>query len=435
VIISLRNILLYMFGTILFIGTSQAQSQNNIYIAAEKGDVERVNTCLSINPDVNQRDDKGNTPLISAASKGQVVVIQLLIDRGADLNAVNNSGLTALHLATSSGQVASVRLLLEKGADATLRNSTGLTALDIAQSAHNIDITGIIQSHVTAKENDQSIEDPNQRWQHNALMAISDPNGIYKRIEAHQIKQAIEDLEKSGKEEQQAWLSKATSQRTRLVRAVQLQVAAEVSFIQGMAKEENAQKIADDANGVLLVWEGRLDLVSERVRELRRQEMAQANGRTYVPSVSKSTSRPISSINDKAKNINTRNGFFEEGRLANEKEQLAGVWATSSLDNTEQLARDVNVLMLTDLGYIRTTSKEEKVSEKLLTAIDAVILMRVKRSNEVIAEIQKQRAARPALTNTGVVGPMNGRMQGRRGNQQNTQDTTIGGSRSNRRNR
>jgi hypothetical protein len=127
--------------------------------------------------------------------------------------------------------------------------------------------------------------------------------------------------------------------------------------------------------------------------------------------------------------------FYEEGRLINEKEQLATVWVTGSLDNTEQLARDVNVLMLRDLGYLRTTAKEEKASEKILTAIDAVILMRTKRSNEVIADIQKQRTAQTALSNTGVVGPMNNRIQGRRGNQQNAQDATMGGNRSIRRNR
>jgi hypothetical protein len=436
VITSFRGILLFLLGiTVILIGTSYAQSQNTIHIAAEKGDIEKVNNSLVMNPDVNQRDEKGNTPLISAASKGQVVVMQLLIDRGADLNSMNNSGSTALHVATLLGQTASVRLLLEKGADTSLRNSAGLTVLEIAQNAQINDIVGIIQGHLASTENVQSVEDPNQRWQNNALMAVSDPNGIYKRIEEHNLKQATEELDRSAKEEQRAWLSKAPSQRTRLVRAIQLQVLAEVSFIKGIARDELAKKTMDDANGIILVWERRLEFVSERIRELRRQEIAQASGRPYVSPAAKPTSRPISSLGAVEKNLNITKGFYEEGRLRNEKEQLASLWATSSLDNTEQLARDVNVLMLRDLGYLRTTAKEEKASDKIFTAIDAVILMRTKRSNEVIAEIQKKMTAQTALSNSGVVGPTNSRTQGRRGIQQNAQDAMSGNNRSNRRNR
>jgi hypothetical protein len=208
-----------------------------------------------------------------------------------------------------------------------------------------------------------------------------------------------------------------------------------VSFIKGIARDELANKTMYDANGIILVWEKRLEFVSERIRELRRQEIAQANGRPYVSPAAKQTSRPISNLGEVEKNLNITKGFYEESRLRNEKEQLASVWASSSLDNTEQLARDVNVLILRDLGYLRTTAKEENASDKILAAIDAVILMRTKRSNEVIAEIQKQMTAQTVLSNTGVVGPMNSRIQGRRGNQQNAQDAGTGNNRSNRRNR
>ena len=319
----------------ILIGTSYAQSQNTIHIAAEKGDVEKVNNSLLMNPE----------------------------------------------------------------------------------------------------ENIQSVEDPNQRWQNNALMAVSDPNGIYKRIEEYNLKQAKEELDRSGKEEQRAWLTKATSQRTRLVRAVQKQILAEISFIKGIAKDEHANQTMVDANGIILVWERRLDFISERLREMRRQEQAQASGRPYVPPVAKTTSRPYSSLGAGAKKLNTSNEFYEEGRLSNEKEQLASIWVTSSLDNTEQLARDVNVIMLRDLGYLRIMAKDANASEKILTAIDTVILMRTKRSNEVIAEIQIQVTAQTALSNTGVVGPTNSRIQGRRGYQQNAQDAMTGNNRSNRRNR
>ena len=43
----------------------------------------------------------------------------------------------------------------------------------------------VIMLLMNPEENIQSVEDPNQRWQNNALMAVSDPNGIYKRIEEY----------------------------------------------------------------------------------------------------------------------------------------------------------------------------------------------------------------------------------------------------------
>ena len=77
-----------------------------------------VEKLLENKAELEARDAKGNTPLLTAAGTGVSDLVELLISRRADVNAVNNRGLGALQKAQNhSGDVS--RILKDAGARKT----------------------------------------------------------------------------------------------------------------------------------------------------------------------------------------------------------------------------------------------------------------------------------------------------------------------------
>lgn len=147
---------------------------SDLIIAVTEGDVEKVQSLLSMGADVNSmRKDgdsalmiaalsnesavivktlikaganvnfknkskdkysKNQTALIYAAQRKDLEIFNALIDAGVDLNAQNGHGYTALIMAAAHGNAEMVKLLLSKNADTKLRTSSGETALDIART-------------------------------------------------------------------------------------------------------------------------------------------------------------------------------------------------------------------------------------------------------------------------------------------------------------
>ncbi len=81
---------------------------------------QEIERLLKLGPDVNARDEEGNTALIAAAANYKVnhlSIFEELHGAGFDLNARNNNGNTALMEATARGQdyIAALKSALEKG--------------------------------------------------------------------------------------------------------------------------------------------------------------------------------------------------------------------------------------------------------------------------------------------------------------------------------
>jgi len=110
-----------------------AQANKEIIKAAKSGDVAKVKTLLSENPDlINARDTDGSTPLHCATWKGHVEVVACLLKAGADVKAHNSNGhwgTTALHAAAHANQAEIARLLIEHGADVNAQDLNGKTPL------------------------------------------------------------------------------------------------------------------------------------------------------------------------------------------------------------------------------------------------------------------------------------------------------------------
>ncbi|MBN1974173.1 MAG: ankyrin repeat domain-containing protein [Sedimentisphaerales bacterium] len=128
-----------MFDAIIFTrnmtgSTIPGQELVNISIsaileAAEKGDLEKVQSLIESGADVNIKNNGGWTPLYMASNGGYLDVAKVLIDKGANVNISNNWGWTPLHTASASGHQDIVKLLLTKGANVKTKRIGGWTAL------------------------------------------------------------------------------------------------------------------------------------------------------------------------------------------------------------------------------------------------------------------------------------------------------------------
>lgn len=134
------------------------QAEGRLHNLAGNNRSEVVLWLLDHGADINGRDSRGDTPLISAA--GHADLMALLLSRGADPRVKNARGSTVLHacavwppclqlllplglpldepdadgdtpfiLAAQGGSAEAVRMLAEAGANVNIRNSSGATAL------------------------------------------------------------------------------------------------------------------------------------------------------------------------------------------------------------------------------------------------------------------------------------------------------------------
>lgn len=98
-----------------------AESPNSdaLHLAAEDGNLERVQSLLSASVDPNVRTgEQGETALMYAAGSGCVEVIRVLVAAGAVVNAkTTQESWTALHAACVAKDRDAVELLLSLGAD------------------------------------------------------------------------------------------------------------------------------------------------------------------------------------------------------------------------------------------------------------------------------------------------------------------------------
>ena len=58
-----------------------------------------------INPNVDEWEEKGETPLHAACGNGHVVMAALLLQRGANIDTPNGDGYAPIHRAAASGNV------------------------------------------------------------------------------------------------------------------------------------------------------------------------------------------------------------------------------------------------------------------------------------------------------------------------------------------
>lgn len=99
------------------------------FMAAERGEAEKLNALLSAGFDLELRNDRGQTLLICAASARQSHVVRLLLQRGATIDARDLEQRTALFWAAHRFSLDSAKLLVAAGADLEAADENGDTPL------------------------------------------------------------------------------------------------------------------------------------------------------------------------------------------------------------------------------------------------------------------------------------------------------------------
>ena len=87
-----------------------------LWQAANAGDLAAVNAALEQGADVNARGDYGDAALNLAAEYGHLEVVERLLAAGADIENLGGAAKTPLMNATFAGQTKVVQRLLDKGA-------------------------------------------------------------------------------------------------------------------------------------------------------------------------------------------------------------------------------------------------------------------------------------------------------------------------------
>jgi ankyrin repeat protein len=118
--------------------SADAKGMTKLHHAAEKGDVDVMETLALHGFDVNAAAQNGFTPLHFAAHEGHVAAMVWLVDHGADAKGAE-FGRTPLHVAAERGHTEVMEWLAERGADIALADRYGQTPLHWAANNGHID--------------------------------------------------------------------------------------------------------------------------------------------------------------------------------------------------------------------------------------------------------------------------------------------------------
>jgi hypothetical protein len=113
--------------------------------ACASGSDDAVRTLLEFGADPGARRSRLTPPLFEAAASDRIGMISMLASKGADVNARNRDGSSPLHYAAMFGHADSVLLLLDLGADLHARDGFG-NSPEISARGEAIDALGMIAS-------------------------------------------------------------------------------------------------------------------------------------------------------------------------------------------------------------------------------------------------------------------------------------------------
>ncbi len=104
-----------------------------LHIVTNRRDLTWMQFLIAKGANVNARDAKGVTPLVTAVNANFAEGVELLVGKGARLDESNNAGETPLITAVHNRNIAVMRLLLKAGADPDRADNSGRTAKDYAR--------------------------------------------------------------------------------------------------------------------------------------------------------------------------------------------------------------------------------------------------------------------------------------------------------------
>eukprot|EP00127_Corallochytrium_limacisporum_P002503 Clim_evm60s128 gene=Clim_evmTU60s128 len=109
------------------------KGETPLITAAIEGDLERATICISEGAEVNARDYGGWSALHEACNHGNLDIVELLLDHGADINLDGGNNSTPLISAVLGDQLAVVHCLVRRGANLVRRDKGGMRAVDLCK--------------------------------------------------------------------------------------------------------------------------------------------------------------------------------------------------------------------------------------------------------------------------------------------------------------
>jgi ankyrin repeat protein len=111
------------------------------YARANSATVIVENACKC---DVNIKNNRLETPLITAAQHSACRVVAKLVQLGAKVNERDNQGNTALHYAVLNASEKTVVILSMSGTDVTIQNSDSQTVIHLLVFSHDNNIPSVM---------------------------------------------------------------------------------------------------------------------------------------------------------------------------------------------------------------------------------------------------------------------------------------------------
>lgn len=133
-----------------------AESQQDLLIAAEKGDVQLFEKLVGNNT-INSPGEDGRTPLLLAAEFNYAELGMRLVGSGAEVNVQSVCGDSPLHLAVRNNNLVFAKFLYEKGAKCECKNKRLDTPLQIAVGLKLLDIAAFFVAQKNSGINEKDI--------------------------------------------------------------------------------------------------------------------------------------------------------------------------------------------------------------------------------------------------------------------------------------
>lgn len=121
--------------------------EDSIYNAIKQNDVVLIQRLLKSNVDLEQRNAKGETPLMSAVYLERNAIAKLLIEAGASVNAQDKVLNNPFLYAGAEGNLEIVQLSLKHGADFTIFNRYNGSALIPAAEKGHLEVVKVLVNY------------------------------------------------------------------------------------------------------------------------------------------------------------------------------------------------------------------------------------------------------------------------------------------------
>jgi ankyrin repeat protein len=173
--------------------------------AARAGDLETVRLLLQRGADVNGSQGDGMTALHWAAERGDVDMVETLLFAGANtISTTRNGSYTALHLAARAGNADVMVALLDAEANAEARSSSGATPLHFAaRAASSQAVRVLLDEGVEIDSRESAYEQTPLMWAA-AFDHVEVVRLLLERGADHTLVSRVEDIAARGRADQDA---------------------------------------------------------------------------------------------------------------------------------------------------------------------------------------------------------------------------------------